>query len=329
MVQAPSDIVEKRKAHGWRHVRLSVVVPIGIIVAVAILCVVVAVLGSAQRADEVALNAERQLFVRALGHHAERVLRAVEGIATSEAGVQNIRVRFDPTWVQNRVGLRLQSLFDQDFVFVADSTDKLVYALLGNRSVDPNWFNSTKHELMPALDLLRGRATENTDAIALGDADGPLPGGAHHRAVRLQNFLGRPAIVAAVAVAARSDTTAYIDAAPPVVMSVKLIDEHVLDDITSRLQLQNLRSVDNKHAADGDAVFELADRRGQTIGLFAWTPKRPGAEIVGSVVPFMAIALAGFALLAALVLRHMRRTAAMIAAGESRLRHLALHDPLC
>ena len=46
-------------------------------------------------------------------------------------------------------------------------------------------------------------------------------------------------------------------------------------------------------------------------------------------VPFIAVALAAFALLAALVFRHMRRTAATIAAGETRLRHLALHDPLC
>jgi diguanylate cyclase (GGDEF)-like protein len=41
------------------------------------------------------------------------------------------------------------------------------------------------------------------------------------------------------------------------------------------------------------------------------------------------IALGGFVLLAGLVLRYMRRTAETIAAGESRLRHLAMHDPLC
>ena len=41
------------------------------------------------------------------------------------------------------------------------------------------------------------------------------------------------------------------------------------------------------------------------------------------------VALAGFALLAALIFGHMRNTAATIAAGEKRLRHLALHDPLC
>ena len=82
---APSSIGEERKAVGWNHVRLSVVVPIGVIVAVAIVCVVVAVLGSAQRADQVALETERQLFTRALANHGERVLREIESVATSGA----------------------------------------------------------------------------------------------------------------------------------------------------------------------------------------------------------------------------------------------------
>ena len=48
-----------------------------------------------------------------------------------------------------------------------------------------------------------------------------------------------------------------------------------------------------------------------------------------SIAPFIAIALAGFALLVGQVMRYMRRTAEAIAAGESRLRHLAMHDPVC
>src|SRR5207344_2566435 len=74
---------------------------------------------------------------------------------------------------------------------------------------------------------------------------------------------------------------------------------------------------------------DLTDKHAKSIAQFAWTPKQPGAEIVHSVIPFITVALAGFALLAGLVLRHMRRTATTIAAGETRLRHLALHDPLC
>ncbi len=315
---APSSIGEGRKAVAWNHVRLSVVVPIGVIVAVAIVCIVVAVLGSAQRADEVALDTERQLFTRALTNHGERVLREIESVATSEIANRKIRVNFDPEWVEAYVGLRLQSFFDHDFVFVADSADRFLFASLGHRSVDPNWFNTIRPDVTPIFDLVRGRA-----------GAGAAQNSSLHRAVRLQPFLGRPAIVAAVAVTPPDDNSPFMDAEAPLVLSVKFIDEDVLADIASRLQLRNLHKVDKDPVAPGDYVFDLTDKQGQAIARFAWKPKQPGAEIVQSVIPFIAVALAGFALLAGLVLRYMRRTAETIAAGETRLRHLAMHDPLC
>jgi diguanylate cyclase (GGDEF)-like protein len=317
---APSSIGEERKAVGWNHVRLSVVVPIGVIVAVAIVCVVVAVLGSAQRADQVALETERQLFTRALANHGERILREIESVATSGSAARRIRAKYDPDWVQRRVGRWLETYFDHDFVFVADASDRLIYALLGHRSVDPNWFNTIRPDVTPVIDLLRGRAGAD------GDASGKS---SLHRAVLLQAFLGRPAIVAAVAVISPDDKAQSADEQAPLVLSVKFIDEEVLAEIESRLQLRNLRKVDKGPVAAGDYVFDLTDKNAKSIAHFAWTPKQPGAEIVHSVIPFIAVALAGFALLAGLVLRYMRRTAATIAAGETRLRHLALHDPLC
>jgi len=56
---------------------------------------------------------------------------------------------------------------------------------------------------------------------------------------------------------------------------------------------------------------------------------RPSGQIVGYVLPFIALAIAGFAVLVGLMVRHMRRTEHAIAAGETQLRHLALHDPVC
>ena len=249
-------------------------------------------------------------------------------VATSDAAIRNIRLHFDPEWVQARVGLRLQSYFDQDFVFIANGSDKFIYALLGQRSVDPNWFNSIQPDLNPVLDVVRGRAAgDDENGVNVVSGTEGMPGSQSHRAVRLQSFLGRPAIVAAVAVATRGDQSASREA--PVVLSVKFIDEDVLAEIASRLLLRKVHLVDDKPVAPGDHFFELTDTRGLIIGRFAWTPKQPGSEIINSVIPFIAIALAGFALLASIVFRHMRRTAATIAAGETRLRHLALHDPLC
>ena len=303
--------------------RPSIVVPIGVIVAVAIVCVVVAALSSAQRADAVALDNERQLFTRALTTQGERVLRDISAVATSEAAYRRIRTSFDSDWVQISVGSRLQSFFDHDFVFVTDPSDHLLYASLGRRSVDPNWFNSVQSDLKPILDVMRGSA-DSGNGVAID-----VTGLGTHRAARLQSFLGRPAIVGAVAVANGNEAPAEVEANAPVILSVKLIDDDMLGDIASRLRLSNLHNVADRAADPGDYVFDLADQQGGSLARFAWTPRQPGAEILNSVAPFISIALGGFVLLAGLVLRHMRKTAATIAAGETRLRHLALHDPLC
>ena len=57
--------------------------------------------------------------------------------------------------------------------------------------------------------------------------------------------------------------------------------------------MRNLRKVETEPVAAGDHVFGLTDPQGRSIAQFAWTPKQPGAEIVHSVIPFIAVALAG------------------------------------
>jgi diguanylate cyclase (GGDEF)-like protein len=297
-----------------------VVIPIGVIVAVAIVCIVVAVLGSAQRADEVALATERQLFTRALHSHGERMLREVDAVANSEAAFRKIRQSFDLEWVQVYVGQRLQSFFNHHFVLVIDGSDRLLYATPGNRRVEANWTDSIGTDLKPALSFLRARG---------GDAAAGVVPGQDRRIARLQSFLGQPAILVALAIATPEDAAATPGNDGPIVVSVKIIDDAVLAGIGSQLQLLHLRQVGTEPITPGDYVFRLTDPQNRQLAKFAWTPKRPGAEIVDSVVPFIAVALGGFALLAGLVLGHMRRTAATIASGETRLRHLALHDPLC
>ena len=313
------------KAVGWNHIRASVVVPIGVIVAVAIVCVIVAVLSSARRANEVALDHERQLFIRSLTNYSEQILRETASVAASEAAVRRIRVAFDAEWVEIYVGLRLQTFFDHDFVFVTDASDRFLYASLGLSSADPNWFNAIRVDVQPVLDELRGRAP---GASASGTQTELASALATRRASRIQSLLGRPAVVAAVAVAS-SSASSDAGSNAPVVLSVKFIDDDVLAEIASRLQLPNLRKVGEQPVPAGDYVFDLNEPNGTSIAKFAWSPKQPGAEILQSVLPFIAVALGGFALLAGLVLHHMRRTAATIASGESRLRYLAMHDPLC
>ncbi len=312
--QRTSD--ERTQTH-WDRARLSVVVPIGVIVAVAIICIVVAVLSSAERADDVAILHEQQLFYETLSTQGRRVLREVQSVANSPGAVRNIRDRFDFHWTDSQVGLWLQTFFNHDYVFVFDNHGQPIYARASNDGITPAWMHAVVPDLKSMLAYMRGRRPRLDGAIPLSDAiDGPRRQAAVIRAID-----GHPAVIAAATVGPPPNA--------PVLISVKLIAGSLLNGIAEQLQLTNLRSVGNAAVPAGDHVFALDDAQGRRVARFAWTPKQPGAEIVHSVVPFIAVALAGFALLAAFVLRYMRRTADEIAVGETRLRHLAMHDPLC
>ena len=140
-------------------------------------------------------------------------------------------------------------------------------------------------------------------------------------------FLGRLTVISAVPLAPLEGNTP--DMPTPLVLTARFLEDSLLVNIGEQLGLENLRMVSALVEPAGDHVFDILDARNNPVIRFAWTPKRPGAEILHSVFPFLGIALAGFALLTGLVLRFMRRTAETITAGENRLRYLALHDPLC
>jgi diguanylate cyclase len=306
---------------GRNHMRTSVVVPIGVIVAVAILFVVIAVLSSAQRANDVALDIEQQLFMRALVERSDRVLREIESVAASQAAHRHMSNDFDPEWARMNVAEPLRSFFRHDVVFLATSEDHLIPLLPDAQAADANWFSLVQLQLRELLDLVRARTAAAHPAGRAGVASPSEVG----RAVRIQPFLAGVASVGAVELApGRIDS----DAKVPIVLSVKLIDTETLKEIAKQLELRDLRKVDGTVQPDGDHVFQLTDDKGRGLARFAWTTKTPGQEII-RVVPFVMVALSAFALLAALVFRHMRHAAETMAATETKLRHLAMHDPLC
>jgi sensor domain CHASE-containing protein len=179
-----------RKSEGgvWERARLSVVVLIGAIVAVAILAIVFAVVTSARRADAVANAHERDLFANAIAAHAKQVLREVESVATTAQAARAIARQRDIEGIGNR----LTNDFEHDFVFVVDKTDHLVYSLYGSDRTYQAWFDKVRFDLDPVIDILRER-NSTPDAQTQAD-DHPT-----HTAL-VHAFLGHPAVIAGVLV---------------------------------------------------------------------------------------------------------------------------------
>ncbi len=322
---AQSHIAGERKRSRWDKARLSLLLPMGVIVAVAIVCVVIAVLASAQRANEVALTREQGLIRGAITGHGARVLRELGSKMTTAQALASVRTSYDPRWVAERAKW-LQTYYGDDGTVIVDALDQIKFTLFQSSE---DAAADVHAGLTPTLALLRGRLSALPDNVipVIGDQDLTKPG---HSTVLIQRFLGRPAVVAALAIGSDADLAAGNEHAP-IVFSVKYIDDAMLAEIARRRQLTNLhRGADPASAPAADEhTLALTDARGNTIADFVWTPTRPGGQIAGSILPFIAVALAGFALLIGLMMRYMRRTTEEIRAGESQLRHLALHDPVC
>src|SRR5689334_16980592 len=189
----------------------------------AIVCVVVAVLSSAGRADDVELQQERVLLTNAIADRGHRVLRELENVAASHDVIYQLHYNFDRDWVHHLVGLRLNTFFDHDHVFVTDGGDRLVYALEGTASVDPALFGNA--ELGRVIDLLRGRAQPKRDEYYQEPALDPVTNLGHPRGVqRLQSFTHRPAIVAGVVAELPSLAGPVSGAQPPLILTVKYLD---------------------------------------------------------------------------------------------------------
>ncbi len=323
VTSARAPIAEQHEVSRWDRARAGLLVPIVVVIVVAIVCIIVAVLALAQRADTVEFRREQQLLRQAVADRDARLLREVESVIARPDAATAIG-NYDRQWVARNLGALLQPFFGDDVVAVIDGTDKVRYARFAGPR-DPAAADLAA-ELADSVDLLRGRlkAVPGDVISVISIPDLSKPG---QRTALIQRFTNQPALVAAVAVGSNVEV-AGAKAGAPIVVAVKYIDSNVLRDIGRRLQIPDLRRIDGAPAT-GDEITAIVGRHGGTIARFAWRPFRPSREIIASVLPFIAVAIAGFALLLGLIMRYMRRTTQTIAAGEIRLRHLALHDPVC
>ena len=300
---------------------------LALIAALAIICVVVPVVSSTHRADMAALDQERQLLAHALRDKERQVVREVEFIAASKEALAKLWMQLDEAWVHQQIGLRLKDQLTDTSVLLVDPASGFVHVLAGKVSPLPDWDGKiTMNELSSLIARLTLKPSNQAFELSSASAENQ---NAPRSISQAQSFMGRPAIVAA-ATLNREDRRGG-DKTAPLLVIVTFISEAILDRVATRLELPNLRLV--RVSADAAAVppngfFHLQDAVGEIFAAFAWEPKRPGTQILGNVLPFVALAIAGLLLLTILMTRYIRRAGEAIAAGESQRRHLASHDSL-
>jgi diguanylate cyclase (GGDEF)-like protein len=306
---------------------LGVVLPLCAIVSLAIVCIVIAALTSAQRTNDIAVEHEKEIFKNAVAYRGEWSLHKLKTVIAADEG-EDQTAPADLEHLIKRVRSAYKTLIDHDFVLVTDNAGNLAHSIINVDAPKPELLLTAFAEIAPALEYLRGHDNPPPERIVWLTAPRQSANGATAgEAAFLQTLKSGLSVIVSIAIESGEGSKSSGEQSPAV-LALQFVDESLMAEIGSRLQLENLRAVHDEQVPANDYVFDLRGEQGQQVARFAWTPQRPAAAVLQSVMPFIAIAIVGFALLAAYLLRYMRHTAAEIAAGEDRLRYLAMHDPL-
>src|SRR6516164_6862314 len=194
---------------------------------------------SAQRANRISTESEEQAILRSLDDNAERALRHLESVATMPQAATKIRDSYDAAWIDRRVGSWLETFYNADIVVVFGTGGENKY--LRSRGAVEGTLADLAAELAPAIDILRGRfAGQPPRTVLVSPRHLSKP---TITVALFQNFLGRPAMVAAVAVG-EQENPANANARAPIVALVKYVSDRLLTKIANHLHVEDLRLID-------------------------------------------------------------------------------------
>ncbi|HET6546369.1 MAG TPA: hypothetical protein VFG55_06445, partial [Rhodanobacteraceae bacterium] len=118
----------RRNAASTERLRSSLVVPIGIVVAIAFVCIIIAALSSARRADEVSVARETERLVGGVNGYADRMLRELASAATADRAVDRTAADSDGRWIAGRLEAWQKTLLRHELIFVVGRDGRLIVA---------------------------------------------------------------------------------------------------------------------------------------------------------------------------------------------------------
>ena len=286
-----------------------VMIPVAALVGIVNIGMVALIWISARDQDKLALEQSIEYVGDTITVELQQLGQIVKDYSWWTDAFGHLALEVDEDWAHNNVGFHAYTVHDIQMSFVVDGTDQTLYGQCDGerRHLDALTFFS------PGLDQLIEQArTTPPDAP-------PVP------ATGMLSANGDVVIVA-VSVVAPEHGAEMIERNERRVVLVfaKRLNQAFLEAVEDRLPISGLAL----SGARGDDTVALTSPAGLHLGGLTWQPPRPGSEFVRSIWPALAGAVVVILLFTAMVLRHVRLSAAEIETNEQRARYLSLHDSL-
>lgn len=217
---------------------------------------------------------------------------------------------------------RLTTAVGHDRAYVLAPDGKVLRASVDGRYAGKIFTLADSFVLQPIIDRLRlriARAAFDDPSLRSTDAAGIL-------ALKTVGFADSgQGYVSIRPLGPLGDGSTDTPADDHLLVSIKLIDQTMLQDIGKQFGIANIRRVAHPTSS---GWLPILNGDGDVLTYVAWTPSKPAQALLGQAAPALAVMLLMVGLAMAALLIWLRRTALTMEASRAHATYFALHDPL-
>ncbi len=299
---------------------LKRILVLGLVVLVIVLAGGFGALAFAARAvDRAVATEETSLLVRTLERRKAKLVEDITSATVWDDAYSNTVATFDAAWADENYGVYYATYMHHDRTLAFAPDGRVVYASDGGEVAKPEDLTGFAADVAPLLAKLR-RAEASRIA-------GPGP---HHglgAVTTLSGVItsgGEVWMVALSTVTPETARIALVNRPSTVVVSARRVNAGFMTELEEDLGVIGPRLLKPGATAEG-VVVPLADAEGKVLGRLTWSPRQPGAGILGeAAVPFLLL-LAAFMVATGALVRRVGVALGSLAAYDAKL-EAALED---
>ncbi|WP_181706097.1 bifunctional diguanylate cyclase/phosphodiesterase [Chthonobacter rhizosphaerae] len=311
MPTSPADLNPK--------LQRRILLPVLGVLAVSFCLAVALLLRIASEQDRRELSRGTDLARAALAERDEQLQKTLADYSAWGAAYQHLHLTFDFDWayIQENVGPTLFPSYGVDYVILYGPHGREIYGVKEGELSDR----------LLSGEIGGGLAAVVAEARAAPENESPVATG-------LGVVDGDPVLVVATAISTGGDqSVTYVPGPPTVLVFADRLTPGDLADMGRQLHVAGLGVRPAGVEAGGGPTETLVTKDGATRLALTWRPEQPGREMVGAVLPGLAVAAIALTVALLGLLRHGLAAAAAVTRASADLHqahrmaeHQALHD---
>jgi diguanylate cyclase (GGDEF)-like protein len=351
-----------------KRFRRRVLLPGAVILMVTAIVCGGALVASGRGIDAMMALGQQGEVYRMAGRGMDELSVAQESIGLCEQCIDEAKsAQPDRVWLNENVGARLFDLHNVHETYVLDPENRPVFASVQRRYVSPSAYGRIAPVVDRFVKLARGEIKRPSGRSNLNERlpgsppapieFPPLPGFSDESITIYPTVRTTPAVEHATDLVRIGERIAFVSAMPmartgsrrprdagppPVLVSLRYLDNTFLSDASRQNMLTDARLGDAPDRREGETLMPLTNSDGIALTNIFWQPMRPGSSISKMLLLPAAGVFGVIALLVLLMALRMRRLMKSddehlaeleqahleLTAKEAQAHHMAYHDAL-